>query len=388
MKVALVSCVKSKLNHPAPARDLYTSTLFREQRQLAESTADAWYILSAEHGVVEPSDVLAPYEKTLNRMRRAERDAWSTKVLAQLERQLPPRGEIIFLAGERYREGLIPVLESRGYVIEIPLEGLPFGKQLQRLKELNAAAITQPEVGALDRFYGLLKRLASLPGQGRRLGDYTGRSGWPGRGVYFFREPGEFRKGGREPRVVRVGTHAVSAGSKSTLWGRLRTHRGARDGSGNHRGSIFRLHTGRAVLARDGATRPTSWGIGQNAPREVRLTEVAIEQRVSEYLGRMSVLWLAVPDDPSPSSDRSVVEKNTIALLSNSLRPHDPPSPNWLGHHSDRSEIRESGLWNLNYVTSEFDPASLDVFEYWLERMTAGDRVQARRRRRSVRPPT
>ena len=55
MRVALVSCVKSRRPEPAPARDLHTSPLFRAMRRYAESHADAWYILSAKHGLVEPA---------------------------------------------------------------------------------------------------------------------------------------------------------------------------------------------------------------------------------------------------------------------------------------------------------------------------------------------
>ena len=105
----------------------------------------------------------------------------------------------------------------------------------------------------LDRFYSLLARLGSVPLQGGALAAYTGRSRWPTRGVYFFQEPGEHRKGYQDvPRIVRVGTHAVSANSKATLWNRLRTHRGDRAGDGSHRSSVFRLHVGAALLARDG----------------------------------------------------------------------------------------------------------------------------------------
>jgi hypothetical protein len=69
------------------------------------------------------------------------------------------------------------------------------------------------------------------------------------RGVYFFFEGGELRsQSGSGGLVVRIGTHAVSVGSKSTLWGRLAQHRGSLSGNGNHRGSIFRLWVGSALL--------------------------------------------------------------------------------------------------------------------------------------------
>lgn len=215
----------------------------------------------------------------------------------------------------------------------------------------------------LERFYTLLDRLASAPHQASRLAECHGRTPWPNRGVYFFFEPGEHRTGRPDtPRVVRVGTHAVSAGSRSTLWGRLRAHRGGGNGSGNHRGSIFRLHVGNALLARDGTTL-TTWGVGASAPRAVRDTEVDHERRVSQYIGAMSVVWLDVPDDPGPRSARSVIERNAIALLSNRRAPHDPPSIGWLGRSSPRAEIARSGLWNLNYVNDQCDEAFLDVLE-------------------------
>ncbi len=214
----------------------------------------------------------------------------------------------------------------------------------------------------LDRFYDLMNRLA-LAGHQRLLADCRGRPRWPDRGVYFFFEPGEHRAGqGDRPRVVRVGTHAVSTGSRSTLWGRLRAHRGGRGGSGNHRGSIFRLHVGHALLVRDGATLPT-WGHGANAPRSVRDSEVDHEKRVSAYIGSMSVTWLEVPDEPGPRSARAFIERHTIALLSNQLSPHDPPGPDWLGRHSPRVEIASSGLWNLNHVNNRCDVTFLDVLE-------------------------
>jgi hypothetical protein len=92
---------------------------------------------------------------------------------------------------------------------------------------------------------------------------------------------------------------------------------------------------------------------------------------VSAYLGEMTVLWLAVPDEPGPTSDRAVIERNSIALLSNGLRPTDPPSESWLGLHSSRHEIRDSGLWNLNHVQAEFETVGLEMFKRRLSAMEA-----------------
>lgn len=224
----------------------------------------------------------------------------------------------------------------------------------------------------LERFYLLVARLADAPGQGLALRELAGRSSLPNRGVYLFCEPGEFRAGNPSVRrVVRVGTHAVSTGSKSNLRGRLKQHLGTRSGGGNHRGSIFRLHVGAALLGRDG-TQLATWGVGSSAPPAVRdsetgrAAEAAWENRVSEYIGGMSVFWIDVPDDPGPQSQRSLIERNAIALLSNKLAPIDKASSGWLGRFSPRQEIRDSALWNLNYVEDQYDPRFLEKLELFV----------------------
>jgi hypothetical protein len=101
----------------------------------------------------------------------------------------------------------------------------------------------------LDTFYKHLRQLRDRVGGFRLLSNCTGKTGWPTRGLYFFFEDGEFRDDGEALRVVRVGTHAVSNGSRTKLWHRLHTHLGHADGRGNHRGSIFRKRVGEALLS-------------------------------------------------------------------------------------------------------------------------------------------
>jgi hypothetical protein len=145
---------------------------------------------------------------------------------------------------------------------------------------------------------------------------------WPGRGVYFFREPGEHRSDtGEGPRIVRVGTHALKAGSSTKLWTRLSQHRGQPStGGGNHRGSIFRLIVGAALIRRDGLDFPT-WGNGNTAERAVRDRELELERKVSCVIGDMSFLWVPIDDEAGPESRRGYVERNAIALLSNYNKP-------------------------------------------------------------------
>lgn len=219
----------------------------------------------------------------------------------------------------------------------------------------------------LDTLYDILSRLEDNCGGKRRLAECDARTGWPERGVYFFFEDGELREDGQCPRVVRVGTHALRP-SSTTLWRRLAQHKGnvggTRPGGGNHRGSIFRLHVGTALIARGHCPDSVSesWRDRSTASGAERAKEHAIEKAVSEYIGAMQLLWVGVDDAPGPSSDRGVIEAGTIALLSNcDRRPIDPPSAHWLGRDARSERVRSSGLWNVKHVRQPADPRALEV---------------------------
>ena len=133
MSLCLVSCVGRKRSSPAPASDLYTSPWFRKARAYAERVGGPWFVLSAKHGLVQPDEMIAPYDLTLNTMPVADRRRWAAKVLTQLEPHLDGVGSVVFLAGQRYREFLTPSLRSRGLVVSVPMQGLRIGEQLSWL---------------------------------------------------------------------------------------------------------------------------------------------------------------------------------------------------------------------------------------------------------------
>ncbi|MDZ5810358.1 hypothetical protein U4E84_03190 [Halorubrum sp. AD140] len=218
----------------------------------------------------------------------------------------------------------------------------------------------------LDRLYDLLDGLEDNVGGKQRLKNCTGFMNWPDRGVYFFFAESETRNSTDQLRLTRIGTHAVSTGSGTSLWNRLRTHRGANRGTyedgGNHRGSVFRKRVGEAMIERNGLhDEYPHWGEGSSAGRERRLAELEHERRVSEFLRDLPFLWIDVDDEPSPQSDRAYIERNAIALVSNYRKDSlDSRSNDWLGRDSPRSEISDSGLWNINHVSEQYEAAFLD----------------------------
>jgi hypothetical protein len=145
----------------------------------------------------------------------------------------------------------------------------------------------------------------------------------------------------------------------------MRTHFGTEAGDGNHRSSIFRLHTGRSFINANLAPEISSWG-SITGDKAVLSTERSLEQEVSKYLSNLYVVLIDIPGVSDKNNDRAYVEQNLIALLSNKCRPLDPPSSEWLGLYSDKREIRKSGLWNVNHVEQRFDPNFLEVLNYYV----------------------
>jgi hypothetical protein len=128
-----VSCVGLKQPVAAPAQELYISDWFRKARAYVERLGCPWYILSAEHGLVSPAEVLDPYERTLNTMSVLERRAWAVEVWRLLRPELAGKDRVIFFAGQRYREFLVDPIREFGMRVEVPLEGMRIGEQLSWL---------------------------------------------------------------------------------------------------------------------------------------------------------------------------------------------------------------------------------------------------------------
>jgi hypothetical protein len=93
---------------------------------------DETLILSAKYGLLHLDEHVEPYEVTLNQMREHERRKWAERVLGQLRKYADlDRDRFTILAGQRYREFLVPSLRN----VCVPMQGMRNGKQLRYLKE-------------------------------------------------------------------------------------------------------------------------------------------------------------------------------------------------------------------------------------------------------------
>lgn len=132
-KIVLISCVSTKLPNRSKAKDLYISPLFVKSLEYARSLKpNAIYILSSKYGLLDLETVVDPYDVALRRMPSDQVRNWAQRVLLELAVCSDIQNDhFIFLAGVPYRKYLIPYMNS----YEIPMKGLPIGKQLQFLSE-------------------------------------------------------------------------------------------------------------------------------------------------------------------------------------------------------------------------------------------------------------
>lgn len=124
----LISCVYEKGSRPAAARDLYRGSLFERSRVYAEQQPGPWFILSGEHGLVRPTDWLAPYDTDLNDTSPTYRWAWGTWVVAKLERSLGGLDGLVvdIHAPMSYVEPILDLLINSGAELQTPLQDIPW----------------------------------------------------------------------------------------------------------------------------------------------------------------------------------------------------------------------------------------------------------------------
>lgn len=144
----LVGCGGQKAAKAAPARSLYTGTLFRMASTYAEQTGRPWRILSGLHGIVRPEQVLEPYDQ------RVPKIAHEWLELVRTVRQqvvgLGWRGVVELHMGAEYAEVALQAIgTARGPLIpglaaEDPLARHQVGQRLAWYKAQGVVLVKPP----------------------------------------------------------------------------------------------------------------------------------------------------------------------------------------------------------------------------------------------------
>ncbi len=340
----LISCGKNKQPVRAPAAQLYTSPRFHLSVALPRRLGFPFSVLSAKHGLLEPDTLVEPYDASLASLSREERRVWAENVFTQLVTAHPNVRRFVFLADDDYRDDIVPMLQERKVDILEPLLTFERSGRISFLRQANRFLDRESAIGSFYKCFDQLHQAGRMPTLREAL-----RGELPNQGVYFFFDPNEpTRFAKRIPRLVRIGTHGVSKGSKATLRDRLRTHLGTADGYGNHRASVFRLHVGEAFIRqKDLRESFPEWGRGQNVERRIVEAEKELEKLVSAYISQLQLQCIEVADRATKYSARSKIERLSIALFTERLVPVEAPTANWLGLNSAHNTIARTGLWNL-----------------------------------------
>ncbi len=127
-----MGCVSQKNETARAAKDLYRSELFRRRRLWAEASDVPWWIFSAEYGLVQPDQVIEPYDTRIGRLSSDARTRLAESVVSDLDLALAGlSGKVIELhAGDEYALVVKGPLQRRGATVIRPLEGLRIGEQL------------------------------------------------------------------------------------------------------------------------------------------------------------------------------------------------------------------------------------------------------------------
>lgn len=142
--IVLLSCTKSKLDKPAPAKDMYSpSPMFQKTKAYGETLKpDKMFILSAKYGLLPMDKQIEPYDLTLKTMKKDEKDKWGEMVKQQMGKVgvNPQSDKFTFLTGSEYMKPLEEFIPEGN--IEKPMEGKRMGErlswlnsQVQKLKE-------------------------------------------------------------------------------------------------------------------------------------------------------------------------------------------------------------------------------------------------------------
>ncbi len=269
-----------------------------------------------------------PYELTLNTMKSAQIKEWSELVLNQLREFTDLENDhFTFLAGMKYRKFLVPQMNH----VNVPLEGLGIGKQLQKLKKMTSGnAVTSPcakihEIGRnLERF--------RFPYDDTNI---------PKNGLYLLFEKGE--SGHHGDRIVRIGTHTGANQLKS----RIKQH----FLNENKDRSIFRKNIGRSLLNRRNDPFLEFWELDLTARKakdqysdQIDFEyQAKVEEEVSEYMRtNLSFSVIEIPE----KSGRLEIESKIISTVS--WCEECGGSGDWLGQYSPKDKIVKSGLWLVN----------------------------------------
>ena len=121
-RVVLIGSTGDMASASCAAADLFTSPGFVAARDHAVRAGERWFVLSARHGLLEPGDVVSPFDNQLGDRSLGYRTAWGEWVAAQLADRMWLSGLVVEVhGGVDFAQPLRSPLGRRGAGVELAL---------------------------------------------------------------------------------------------------------------------------------------------------------------------------------------------------------------------------------------------------------------------------
>lgn len=137
---------------PAPAREIYRDEGFQRARLRAQNRGTTWFVLSSEHGLLEPGEWVSPDFRSLGELTPQFRHVWAQWVLARLESLDEPVAgrRVHVVAPEAFVGPLAAVLQDAGAEVTVggaePVSDTPAARPENTRPAEQEAPVARPLV--------------------------------------------------------------------------------------------------------------------------------------------------------------------------------------------------------------------------------------------------
>ena len=111
----ITSCSFKKRNYKTNASDLYKGHLFKKVKKFARSNNFDFKIVSAKYGLLNPKDIIEPYDRTISN----KKDVLNLqkKVISELLGSISNYKFVLIIVGSKYRKVLEPINKKNMYYV-------------------------------------------------------------------------------------------------------------------------------------------------------------------------------------------------------------------------------------------------------------------------------
>ena len=133
-RIVLVGCVATKQAGTHRASQLYTSPLWKKRRAYAQASNCAWLIVSAQHGFVDPSTMVASYNTQLKASTVGDWSCRHRRALRVLVSKSPVtlevHGGVHYVDAVERAARYLNLFDGYHITVTAPLAGMMIGQQL------------------------------------------------------------------------------------------------------------------------------------------------------------------------------------------------------------------------------------------------------------------